>query len=158
MTDLEPAAEPAVAGAGLVRAAIAGAALFAASTLLALVVRALDVIALTIALGLFVLGVATFAVSLVVAASRSRRDQLGVLAMYFLEGGVAPRPVRRTLLGAFAVEVVVAATAAAARPNTSLAFGVLAPVYGLAVAGLWGARHGHFPARSGTGPGAGGRR
>jgi hypothetical protein len=35
-----------------------------------------------------------------------------------------------------------------ARPFTSLAFGVLSPLFGLAMAGLWGARHGSFGART----------
>jgi hypothetical protein len=46
-----------------------------------------------------------------------------------------------------AVEILVALTTASVRPFTSLAFGVLAPVYGLALAGLWGAQYGTFKPR-----------
>jgi hypothetical protein len=55
--------------------------------------------------------------------------------------------------------VVVAFAAAALRPFTSLAFGILVPMWGLALAGVWGARHGTFgprvvaePRRSRTSP------
>jgi hypothetical protein len=37
----------------------------------------------------------------------------------------------------------------AVRPFSSLAFGVLVPVSGLGLMGLWGARYGTFPPRGG---------
>ena len=40
-----------------------------------------------------------------------------------------------------------AVATAAARPFTPLAFGVLAPMFGLGVMGLWGAKFGTFPPR-----------
>ena len=52
------------------------------------------------------------------------------------------------LLGALAVQVVVAVATAAVHPFTSQAFAVLAPMFGLGMAGLWGARYGHFEART----------
>ena len=55
--------------------------------------------------------------------------------------------VRRQLLGAFGVQVVVALATAAIRPFTGLAFGILVPTYGLGLVGLWGARRGAFPPR-----------
>jgi hypothetical protein len=45
------------------------------------------------------------------------------------------------------VQVVVALVTAIARPFTGLAFGILVPVFGLGLAGLWGARRGSFPSR-----------
>jgi hypothetical protein len=74
------------------------------------------------------------------------------VAGLFLLQGSAPRDVRRRLLGALAAEVVVGLGVAIARPFTSLAFGLLVPVYGLALAGLWGARHGTFPPRKPASP------
>jgi hypothetical protein len=41
----------------------------------------------------------------------------------------------------------VAVATAAARPFSSLAFGILAPMFGLALLALWGAVHGRFPPR-----------
>ena len=52
------------------------------------------------------------------------------------------------MLGSLAAQVAIGVGTAAARPFTSLAFGVLAPLYGLALTGLWGARHGRFENRS----------
>jgi hypothetical protein len=46
-----------------------------------------------------------------------------------------------------AAQVVVAVATAAARPFTTLAFGVLVPVFGVGLNGLWAARHGRFPPR-----------
>ena len=45
---------------------------------------------------------------------------------------------------------MVVARLAGVRTFTVLAYGVLVPVYGLALCGLWGARHGWFPDRDGT--------
>ena len=104
-----------------------------------------DVVALAVALALFTGGTVGFVVALVGAASRSRRDELSLAGLFFLEG--APRAVRRLVLGSVAAEVVVAFATAGARPNTSLAFGILAPVWGQGLAALWGARHGTFPPR-----------
>ncbi len=81
------------------------------------------------------------------AVARSRTDEISVAGLYFLAGGSAPSPVRRRLMGALLVQVVVAFATAAIRPFTSLAFGVLVPVYGLGLAGLWASRHGEFPPR-----------
>ena len=52
-----------------------------------------------------------------------------------------------TLVGSLVAQAAIAATAAALRPFTSVAFAVLAPMWGLGLAGQWGARHGHFAPR-----------
>lgn len=132
---------------GIVTASWVGTAAFGVTSALGAVVSAVDVVALAVALLLFVAGTVAFFAAYARAVTRSRTERIGVLSMFFLEGTVAPKPTRRLLLASFAVEVAVAAATAAARPNTSLAFGILAPVYGLALAGLWGARHGTFATR-----------
>ena len=134
-------------GEAIVRASWIGTAAFGATSGVAAVLKAFDVVALVVALALFVAGTVAFVAAYARAVSRSRTEQIGVLALFFLEGQVAPTPVRRLLLGSFLVEVLVAVGLAAARPNTSLAFGILVPVYGLSLAGLWGARYGSFRAR-----------
>ena len=48
---------------------------------------------------------------------------------------------------ALAAAVVAAGAAAAVRPYTAVAFTVLAPMFGLGMMALWGARHGRFPER-----------
>jgi len=70
--------------------------------------------------------------------------------VYFMSGGVAPKEVRVSLLGALGVQIVVGVATAAVRPYTSLAFGVLVPLFGLAMCGLWSATSGVFPARGET--------
>lgn len=134
-------------GDGIVRASWIGTAAFGVTSGVGAVLSSFDVVALVVALALFVMGTAAFVLAYARAVSRSRTEQIGILSLFFLDGEVAPKPVRRLLLGSFLVEVVLAVAVAAARPNTSLAFGILVPVYGLALAGLWGARYGSFRPR-----------
>jgi hypothetical protein len=54
------------------------------------------------------------------------------------------------LLSSFAVQVVFGLIAASIRIYTPVAFGLLVPMYGLGLAGLWGATYGTFPEREVT--------
>ncbi|HEY5888008.1 MAG TPA: hypothetical protein VIT24_09805 [Acidimicrobiales bacterium] len=94
----------------------------------------------------FIAGCAAFLWSYGVAVGRSRTDELSVAGIYFLTGS-APSAVKRRLLGAVVVQSAIAVAAAAARPFTAVAFGVLAPLFALGLTGLWGARFGTFPER-----------
>ena len=132
-------------GDAIVKASWVGTALFTVTAGLAAAVPEADVVALVVALALFAAGTVAFAAGLVRAAGRSRREEVTLAGLFFLEG--APKAVRRLVLGSLAVEVVVAFTTAGIRPNTSLAFGILAPVWGQGLAALWGARHNSFPPR-----------
>jgi hypothetical protein len=111
---------------------------------------ALGPVLVVVSLAAFALGLVAFAVALVTAAARSRREELSVAGLFFLSGS-APAGVRRHLLGALATQTVVALAAAGLRPFTALAFGILVPTSGLGACGLWAARHGTFPSRSGAG-------
>ncbi len=102
-----------------------------------------------LSLAYFVAGFVTFVWSYAVAVGRSRAEVLSVAGIYFLAGS-APGEVKRRLLGALGGQTVVVVAAAAIRPFTAVAFGVLAPLLGLGLTGLWGARHGTFPAREDT--------
>lgn len=93
---------------------------------------------------LFALGVLAFVRTLLVAAERSRTEELSVAGIWFLTG--APTPIRVWLLGAFALQVVIGIAGGAVRPEPG-AFGVLVPVFGLGLCGLWAARSGTFPPR-----------
>lgn len=136
---------PATPGEEIVRASLAGTVAFALSAGLAAVRPAAAPAALVVAGVLFVGGMVAFAGALVHAAGRSRDEVVHLAGVFFVAG--APARVRRLLLGSLAAEVVVAFATAAARPNTSLAFGILVPVWAQGLAGLWGARHGSFPPR-----------
>lgn len=104
--------------------------------------------ALVLDVVLFGAGVAAFAAGYLRGVNRSRHQVVSIGGLYFLTGEVAPPDVRRQLLGALAVQVVVALGTAIARPYTDLAGGVLVPMYGLGLCGLWASRHGRFPKRS----------
>jgi hypothetical protein len=95
----------------------------------------------------FAAGFVTFVWSYAIAVGRSRSDELSVIGIYFLAGGVAPPAVRRRLMGLLVAQCVIVVVAASVRPFTAVAFGVLAPMLGLGLMGLWGARFGEFPDR-----------
>jgi hypothetical protein len=71
----------------------------------------------------------------------TRGDDIAVASWVFLTPS-APKDVRRHLLGATGVCVVLALATGWANP-----FGVLVPMLQLGCAALWGARHGVYPAR-----------
>jgi hypothetical protein len=96
---------------------------------------------------LFAVGFLAFCWSLLRAAGRSRDEELSVAGLWFLAGGSAPRSVQVGLLVPLGIQVVVAVATAAVRPFTPLAFGILAPLYGLGLVGVWGAAFGTFGPR-----------
>jgi len=134
-------------GQGVVQASWAGTVIFALTAILGTLVSAADIVALVVSVAMFLIGTGVFFAAFVRAVNRSRTDEIGVMNLFFLDTS-APRPVRLSLLASFLVEVVVAIATAALRTNTSIAFGILAPVYGLSLSGLWGARYGTFPKRA----------
>jgi len=103
--------------------------------------------ALIVALAMFAFGCVIFLWAFAIAVGRSRTAAIGIGGLFFLAGS-APRRVQVNLMGSFAVQVVVAIATASARLFSTLAFGSLAPVMGLAMAGLWGAKFGTFGPRS----------
>jgi len=149
---------PPVGGTGdvVVRADLAGTVVFAITAVVAALVftSTWQWIAALIALGLFLVGVFAFLWSYYNAVQRSRTEELSVLQLYLLLGPPTPPRTRRVMLGALGGQVVVGVATALARPNgpdgdpgTSLALGVLVPMFGLGLNGLWAAYHGAFPPR-----------
>lgn len=100
-------------------------------------------------LTLFAAGTVAFLWAYGIAVGRSRTDLMGMGGLFFLAGS-APARVRWALMIPLALQVVVAIATAWARVYTALAFGTLVPMYGLGLAGLWGAKYGHFPPRGQT--------
>jgi hypothetical protein len=137
-----------VPGRRLIQCAIIGTLLFTVITVVEVIVqdwtRPVAVIA---DLVLFGIGCTAFLGAYAIAIGRSRTEEIGVASLYFLTNRVAPNPVRVRLLAAFAVQCVVAVTAASVRPFTAAAFAVLVPMFGLGLNGLWAARHGTFGPR-----------
>jgi hypothetical protein len=146
----EPAkdAVPAEArGAVIVQAAYLGTAVFCAAAIAAVADADLEIVAVAVDLLLFAGGVVAFLWAYAIAIGRSRDVLIGIGGLYFLQGS-APNAVRLRLLGALTVQVAVAFITAGLRPFTGLAFGILVPMWGLGLCGLWGARYGTFPPRA----------
>ena len=135
-------------GARIVQASWGGTAVFTVASALGVVApRPFSGVSSAVSVALFLGGCVVFVVAFLHAVRRSRTDEITVAMLFFLMGGGTPRPVRRRLFASLAVEVAVAVAAAAARPFTSQATGVLAPMWGLSLCGLWAARHGRFNPR-----------
>jgi hypothetical protein len=106
-------------------------------------VDAFDVPAAVVSLVLFLVSLPVWLYALGLSFVRSARgDDIAVPTLFLFAGGSAPADVRRHLLGALAVSVVVAIVTGFANP-----FGWLVPMLMLGLAGLWGARHGVYPQR-----------
>jgi hypothetical protein len=97
---------------------------------------------------LFVIGTGALLWGYALGVSRSRTLTISMAGLFFLAEGAAPPKVRRAFLVALAVQSVAGVTAALVRPTTELAFGVLAPIFGLGLMALWGGRYGSFPAKA----------
>lgn len=111
-----------------------------------------------VALALFALGVVFFLGGYWRALQRSRAEVLSVTELYFLVGPTSDRRTARIMNALFVVQVLIGVTTALIRsstpavegtstPGSTLAFGVLVPVFGLGLNGWWSSRHGRFPAR-----------
>jgi hypothetical protein len=91
---------------------------------------------------MFTLGSVAFLAAFLIAVQRSRTEAIGVGGLYFL-AGCAPAAVQRSMMASVAVQTVVPFVVTVIRPF--VAFSVLAPMWSLGLAGLWGALHGTFP-------------
>jgi hypothetical protein len=111
----------------------------------------LRTLAAVVALVLFAVGCAVFVWALLLAFQRSRTDNIGMGGLFFLLAPTAPGAVRRPFTALLAVQTLVGLGTAIAtfsvKPFTPLAFGVMVPVFGLGLAGLWAARYGQFGPR-----------
>ncbi|MGA0879685.1 MAG: hypothetical protein ACO3SP_11265 [Ilumatobacteraceae bacterium] len=147
-------------GSRLVWADITGSALFVVSATTAAVVfdGLAKVQGVVVALVLFAIGVVTFIWGYWSAVQRSRTHDMSVVELYFLLGPAVPRRVKLILNGCLVLQTVVSLATALARgstpdnagvsnPGSTLAFGVLVPMLGLGLNGLWAASHGGFGRR-----------
>jgi hypothetical protein len=149
--------DAAVAGTRVVRVDVIGTALFVVVVALGLVVR--DVRGVQIAMAavsmiLFAIGAAVGLVAYVRALERSRIDEIGVANLFLLTGTTAPGSVKTTMSAALAVQVVVGLAGAivgavglSGNEVNTLAFGILVPMFGIGLNGLWAVRCGRFSPR-----------
>ena len=107
------------------------------------------------AMTLFAGGVATFLWGFWNAVQRSRHEDIAVSEVYFLVRDAAPQRVRRSMNAMLLMQIVTAFATTFARtngpdgrPGSSLAVGILVPVLGIGLNGLWSSRYGKFPRRA----------
>lgn len=146
MSDQRQVDDSPAQGVVLVRGSWVGTLIFIVSAVAALLDEAYEAAFVIVSCALFGLGIVAFLLAYAIAVSRSRYDAMGIGGLFFLQGS-APKRVQALLMGSLAVETVVAFSVASARVFTPLAFGILVPMFGLGVAGLWGARYGVFDER-----------
>jgi hypothetical protein len=102
---------------------------------------------------LFSVGVAAFIWGYFSAVQRSRVDEISVASLYFLSGQVANKQVQKIMNGCLIAQLVIGLAGAIARSSTdgkagsTLAFGVLVPLLGLGLNGLWASQFGTFTPR-----------
>lgn len=139
--------DPADVTRRIIRASWTGTGLFAGVAVAALAIDSLEPVSLAVDIALFAAGTVVFLWALAVAAERSRTDEMGIGGLFFLAGATAPRHVKRHLLSSLAVQTVLGVATAGVKPFTPMAGGVLVPMFGLALCGLWGAKLGRFGPR-----------
>lgn len=146
MADLRDEPE---AGAAIVNLAFLGTGLLVGTSVAAAAVPdTFGLVHAVLSCVLFAVGTGAFLWAYALGVSRSRSDAIGILGLFFLAGEVAPVHVRRPFRIALAVEIVAVTAAAAVRPYSEVAFGILAPMYALGLMAMWGGRYGSFPPRS----------
>lgn len=134
-------------GAGLVNAGFVGtAAIVVVAVAGAAAPDTFGSLAAVVSGVLFAVGIVLFLWGYANGVVRSKDEQITLSGLFFLSH-TAPPVVRFRLRLLLAVQVVAAAVAAGVRPYTSVAFVVLAPMFGLGVMAAWGAAHGTFFAK-----------
>ena len=145
-----------VQGSIIVRVNVLLTALFVVTSVAAAVLfsQPWKTIAVVVCLLNFSIGVVAFLWGYWNAVQRSREDNIAVSALYFLVDGCAPKAIATRMNVLLGVQTLVALATAIARPSTqgqrgsTLAFGILVPMLGLGLNGLWGAFHGQFSPRA----------
>lgn len=148
----EEVARPAVVvapegtGRWAVRAAWGGATAQATAAAFAVASRGGRGLHVVVCIVLLLGGVAAGALAFLRAVGRSRTELVDVAGLFLLLGS-APRRTRWWLWAAVAAQAAVGVATASTRPYTSLAFGVLAPLWAYGFTVLWNATYGAFPPR-----------
>ena len=109
-----------------------------------------------VSMALFAIGVATTLWAYTRALDRSRVEEVGVANLFLLTGKTAPQQVGRVMTAALVVQIAAAIAGAwigvvglDEGELNALAFGVLVPMFGIGMNGVWAARHGSYGPRVG---------
>lgn len=136
-------------GEGLVNLCFAGTGALVGTSLAAAVLPDTFGIVHAVVSGLlFAIGTGALLWAYALGVSRSRAVVVTLSGLFFLAGGAAPPDLARRFRIALAVEIVVVVAAASIHPYTNVAFGILAPVFGLGLMSMWGGRFGSFAIRA----------
>lgn len=106
----------------------------------------------TVAVGfsaVFVAGAILFSWAFLIAASRSRSEDVTVAGAFFLAGSI-DAPDRRWAFGLLTAQTAIGVAGAASDLYTTMAFGILVPMFGLGVIAFLGSAHGAFRHRKST--------
>jgi hypothetical protein len=151
--------EPTIPGARVVRLNLTGTAVFLIALAIAIPLRNhrfAQFLIGGVSMALFAIGVATTLWAYTRALDRSRVEEVGVANLYLLTGDTAPKPVRRTMSLALTVQIISALAGAwigvaglDEGQLNALAFGVLVPMFGVGMNGVWAALHGSYGPRVG---------
>jgi hypothetical protein len=154
--DRTPARGSAEHGAVIVRGNIVGTVAFVITAVFAAAVftTAAQWVGAATAMAIFTVGVFAFLWGFWNAIQRSREEEVSVTQLFLLLGAGTPSRVRRTMLALLAIQVITAFATAIWRidgpdgnPGSSLAVGLLVPMFGLGMNGLWAAYHADFGPR-----------
>jgi len=146
-----------VKGRLIIQANIALTCVFLLSSFVAAIVfrEPFKTIAVVIDLLCFSLGVVVFIWGYFSAVQRSRKDTISVVELYFLVDGVATKKVALVMNSLLGIQLMGGIGTALMRSSTdgqrgsTLAFGILVPMLGLGLNGLWAAHYGNFSSRGG---------
>ena len=158
-TSTTPGAHASQPGAGIVRLDLAGTAVFLVALAVAVPLRNhrfAQFLIGGVSMVLFAIGVATTLWAYTRALDRSRVEEVGVANLYLLTGGTSPKVVGRTMTLTLVVQIVAALAGAWVGvvgldkgQLNALAFGVLVPMFGIGMNGVWAALHGSYGPRIG---------
>ncbi|MEO6157469.1 MAG: hypothetical protein ABIQ39_07535 [Ilumatobacteraceae bacterium] len=136
---------------------VAGTAVFLVAMAIAVPLRSQrfgQVLVAAVSMALFALGVGMALWAYTTGLERSRAENVGVANLFMVSGSTAPPAVRRKLWLCLGVQILVAVGGATVGvvgldkdKLNALAFGVLVPMFGIGVNGLWAARYGSFGPR-----------
>jgi hypothetical protein len=144
-------------GARVVSVDLAGTALFLVALAIAIPARNhrfAQFLIGGVSMALFAIGVVTTLWAYTRALDRSRVEEVGVANLYLLTGNTAPPAVGRAMKGSLVIQVVAAVAGAwigvvglDTGQLNALAFGVLVPMFGIGMNGVWAALHGSYGPR-----------